>query len=270
MNKLLRMVGVAALFGGLMMAGGCGGGDGEAPVVTNPSATTNTFPVTINADGTATTATATTAATPPGTPGYLATVSATLPPNTLITARNCDGTPKVLTSPLSFTFTAPADSTATFSGTNGVPVPTGFTTLASTSGAVDVQLTGACSATFNPAIIITMPVPGKAVGSVIKVYTVTGTTYTLLGSPTVTNAGFVSFQVSNLSWKVCDPNPDPGSPTTTVLTTTTVEPTTTTTTGTTTIQPTTTVLTTTTTVEPTTVPTTSTTTIITGSPGGTP
>jgi hypothetical protein len=248
MDKLLRMVGLVALSGILMMAGGCGGGGDETPVVTptNPSVTAS-FTATINANGTATTgATATTAAAPPGTPGYLAGVSVTLPAGTIITA------PTALTSPLSFTFTAPADSTATFSGINGVPIPTGINALTSTSGAVNVQLTGAASATFNPAITITMPVPGKAVGSVIKVYTVTGTTYTLINNPAnalgwpVTTAGFVSFPVSSLSWKVGDPAPAPGGSTTTTTATTTVQPTTTTTTATTTVQPTTTTAVTTT------------------------
>lgn len=230
-----------------MMASGCGGGD-DAPVVTNPSATAS-FAATVNSDGTATTgATSTVVATPPGTPGYLENVRVTLPSNTVITAKNADGTPKALTAPLSFTFTAPADSSATGSGTNGVPPPTGFTTLASTSGAVDVQLTGAASATFSNPITITLPVPGKAVGELIKVYTVTGTTYTLLGIISVRPTGFVNFDVSSLSWKVGNPNPDPGTlttiPTTTVLPTTigttTVQPTTTTIAGTTTILPTTT------------------------------
>jgi hypothetical protein len=253
MSKVLKTGGLVALLGIVIMAG-CGGGGDDAPVVTNPSATSS-FTATINANGTATTgATATTAATPPGTPGYLAGVSVTLPANTLITASNA------LTAPLSFTFISPSDSTATFSGIKGVPVPTGFTALTSTSGAVDVRLTGAASATFNPAITITMPVPGKAVGAVIKVYTVSGTTYTLLGNFTVTTAGFVSFPVSSLSWKVCDPNPDPGGPTTTTTVTTTVQPTTTTT-----VQPTTTTTTATTTVQPTT--TTAVTTTITGSGG---
>ena len=115
-----------------MMAGGCGGGDDEAPVVTNPSATTS-FAATVNPNGSATTgANTTTVATAPGTPGYLATVSASLPPNTTITAKNADGSTKALTATPSITFTAPADSTATFSGTNGVPVPTGFLAVDST------------------------------------------------------------------------------------------------------------------------------------------
>jgi hypothetical protein len=207
MSKLLKIFGIVALFGALMMAGGCGGGD-EAPVVTNPSATTS-FAATPNANGSATTgANTTTVATAPGTPGYLATVSASLPPNTTITAKNADGTTDVLTATPSLTFTAPADSTATFSGTNGVPVGTGFVTVASTSGAVDVAITGAASATFNHPITITMPVPGKAVGTVIDIWSVTGTTYTLLGNFTVTagtTGSVVSFPVSSLSWKVCHP-----------------------------------------------------------------
>ena len=260
------MFSLTALFGTLMMAGGCGGGDDETPVVTNPSATTS-FAATANPDGTATTgAISTVVAAPPGTPGYLETVRVTLPPNTVITAKNADGTPKALTVPLSFTFTAPADSSATGSGTNGVPAPTGFTTLASTSGAVDVQLTGAASATFSNPITITMPVPGKAVGEMVKVYTVTGTTYTLLGIISVRPTGFVNFDVSSLSWKVGNPNPDPGTLTTTATTTvlptttgtTTVQPTTTTITGTTTVQPTTTTITATTTATTTILPTTTT------------
>ncbi len=122
-------------------------------------------------------------------------------------------------------------------------------TLTSTSGAVDVQLTGAASATFNPPITITMPVPGKAVNEMVKIYTVTGTAYALLGVINVRPTGFVSFDVSSLSWKVGDPNPDPNVSTTTTATTaatTTVLPTTTTTTvlpttiGTTTVPATTT------------------------------
>ncbi len=245
--KLLKTAGVAALLGALLIAGGCGGGGGgdAAPVVTNPSATTS-FTATANPNGTATTgANITTVAAPPGTPGYLGAVTVALAPNTVITAKNADGSTKALTATPAITFTVPADSTATVSGTNGVPVPTGFSTLTSTSGAIDVQIAGAASATFSSPITITMPVPGKAVGSVVVVYSVTGTTYTFLGSFTVTTPGFVSFPVTSLSWKVGDPNPDPLSPTTIV--TTTVPPTTTT------VQPTTT-----------TTPTT-----ITGSPGGT-
>jgi hypothetical protein len=222
MSKLLKMLSLTALLGAVMMAGGCGGGDDETPVVTNPSAT-NSFAATVNPDGTATTgAIYTVVAAPTGTPGYLETVRVTLPPNTVITAKNADGTQKALTTPLSFTFTAPADSSVTGSGTNGVPAPTGFTTLASTSGAVDVQITGAASATFSNPITITMPVPGKAVGEMIKVYTVTGTTYTLLDIISVRPTGFVNFDVSSLSWKVGNPNPDPGAVTTTVQPTTTV------------------------------------------------
>lgn len=258
MNRSLKILRLAALLGALTMTGGCGGGE-DAPVVTNPS-TANSFAATVNPDGTATTdaSLSTVVAAPPGTPGYLATVRVTLPPNTVITAKNADGTPKALTAPLSFTFTAPADSSATGSGTNGVPVPTGFTTLASTSGAVDVQLTGAASATFNPPITITMPVPGKAVGEMVKVFTAKGTEYTLIGIFSVRPIGFVNFDVSSLSWKVGNPDPDPGTLTT--IATTTVQPTTTTITGTTTVQPTTTTITGTTTVQPTTTTTTATTT----------
>ncbi len=204
MSKLVKMVGVAALFGALMMAGGCGGGGGdEAPVVTNPSANA-TIAATVNPNGTATTGSSTTnVAPPPGTPGYLAAVSATFPPSTVITAKNSDGTTKAMTAPPTMTFTAPADSSPTQSGTHGVPPQPGYT-LVTTSGAVNVQLTGAASATFNPPINVTMPVPGKAVGSVITVHAVKeGTTaYVLLGNFTVTTAGFVSFPVSDLCWEI--------------------------------------------------------------------
>ncbi len=285
MINFLKILGLASLFGALLMAGGCGGGS-DTPVVSNPSATA-VIAASVNPDGTATTgASATDVNTPTGTPGYLSTVSVRLSPNTVITAKNADGSIKPLTAAPSFTFTAPADASAAASGTSGVPVPTGFTTLASTSGAVDVQITGAASATFDPAITITMPVPGKAVGSVIKVYSVAGTTYTLIDNPSnplgwpVTTAGFVSFPVSTLSWKVGDPNPDPNSPTTTVPTTvpatTTILTTPTTSTSSTTIEgatttvpitvpttsaATTTVLTTTTVSTTTTAPSTSTTTV---------
>ena len=213
MSKLSKMFGLVALLGALLMVGGCGGDD--APVVTTPSAATS-FTATVNPDGTATTGpNPTVVATAPGTSGYLATVSATLSPNTVITARNADGTIKALTAVPSLTFTASSDSSATFAGIIDVPPTSGFLPLTSTSGAIDVQLTGAASATFNPAITITMPVPGKAVGALIDVYTVTGTTYSFLGSFTVTSAGLVSFPVSSLSWKVGDPNPDQNVPTTT-------------------------------------------------------
>ena len=188
-----------------MMAGGCGGGGDGAPVM--PSATTS-FAATVNPDGSATTgANATTVATAPGTPGYLAGVSVTLPPNTTITAKNADGSTKVLTATPSFTFTAPADSTATFSGTIGVPKSSqmGDVEVAFTSGAVDVQLTGAAAVSFDPAITITMPISGKAVGAVISVYTVMDTTYKPIRTGPVTTAGFFSFPVSSLSWKVCNP-----------------------------------------------------------------
>lgn len=270
MNRSLKILSLAALLGALTMTGGCGGGGGDdAPAATNPSVNAP-IAATVNPDGTATTGAITTVvAAPPGTQGYLQTVRVVLPPNTVITARNADGTPKALTAPLSFTFTAPADSSAAGSGINGVPVPTGFTTLTSTSGAIDVQLTGAASATFNPPITITMPVPGKAVNEMVKVYTVMGTAYSLLGVISVRPIGFVSFDVSSLSWKVGDPNPDPNAPTTTATTapTTTVLPTTIVTTTATTIAttmlPPTTTMTTvppttiaTTTVLPTTTPTT--------------
>jgi hypothetical protein len=210
MRKLLKMVGVTALLGALIMAGGCGGGGGGegTPVVTNPSVAAPVA-ATVNPDGTATTGTnVTTVAAPPGTSGYLATVSATLPPDTTITAKNADGTTQVLTAAPSLTFTAPADSSTTGSGIDGVPVPTGFVAVASTSGAVDVQLTGAASATFDPPITITMPVSNAQVGTVIDVWSVTGTTYTFLGNFPVTagtTGSVVSFPISSLSWKVCHP-----------------------------------------------------------------
>lgn len=205
MSKLLKMVGAAALFGALLMASGCGGGGGgdEAPVVTNPSATAPVA-ATVNPNGTATTgANTTTVATPPGTTGYLAEVSATLPPSTVITAKNADGTTKVMTAPPTMTFTVPADSSPTQSGTNGVPAPPGYT-LYNTSGAVNVQVTGAASATFNPPITVTMPVPGRAAGAVVTVHAVKegSTAYVLLGNFTVTTPGFVSFPVSDLCWHV--------------------------------------------------------------------
>ena len=206
MRKLLKMFGVVALFGAFLMAGGCGGGD-NAPGVTDPSVT-SPVAATVNPNGTATTgASITNVTTPAGTTGYLANVSVSLPPNTVITAKNADGTTKVLTAPPTMTFAAPADSTPTFSGVHGVPVPAGFTSLASTSGAVNVAITGAASATFSPAITITLPVPGKAVGSVIRVYSVKDgtTTYTLLGDFPVTTAGLVSFLVSDFCEFVGDP-----------------------------------------------------------------
>ncbi len=261
MGRLSKIVSLVALLGALIMVGSCGGGD-DAPVVVNPSAVAP-IAATLNPNGTATTgANTTTVATPPGTPGYLGAVTVTLAPSTVITAKNADGSAKAMTAAPSFTFTAPADSTTTFSGVNGVPAPTGFTTLTSTSGAIDLQLTGAAKAAFSPDITITMPVPGKDVGAVIEVYTVTGTEYELLGSFTVQSKGLVSFPVSSLSWKVGDPNPKPGAPTTaptTIPTTvpTTTPATTTITTGTTTVQATTTVPATT---VPTTTPATSTTT----------
>ena len=273
MSKLFKIVSLAALLGAMMMAGGCGGDD--APPVTTPSATTS-FAATVNPDGTATTGpNPTVVATAPGTSGYLATVSATLSPNTVITARNADGTRMALTAAPSFTFTASSDSSTTFAGIVDVPPTSGFLPLTSTSGAVDVQLTGADSATFIPAITITMPVPGKAVGAVIDVYTVTGTTYSFLGSFTVTSAGLVSFPVSSLSWKVGDPSPKPGASTTSVQPTTapTTAPTTivSTTTAATTILPTTvsTTVPATTTIVPTTIPTTIPTTVPTTVPATT-
>jgi hypothetical protein len=89
----------------------------------------------------------------------------------------------------------------------------GYQYTVSTSGAVDIELSGAASATFSPAVTITMPVPGKAIGSRIDVYTYTGIKYTYLTTRFITTAGFVSFPVSSLSWKVCDPvfpNSGPG------------------------------------------------------------
>jgi hypothetical protein len=210
MNRLSKMVSVAALLGALIMAGGCGGGGDEAPVVTNPSAT-SPIAATVNPNGTATTGSTTTnVAPPPGTPGYLAGVSASFPPSTVITAKNSDGTTKALTAPPTMTFTVPADSTPTHSGIIGLPVPSG-SRLVSTSGAANVAITGAASATFNPPITITMPVPGKAVGSAIQVYIIKEgtTTYTLLGSFTVTTAGFVSFSVSDFCFLEGDPDLEP-------------------------------------------------------------
>jgi hypothetical protein len=122
-----------------------------------------------------------------------------LSPSTTITATNADGTTKVLTAAPSFTFTAPADSTATFSGVHDFPFPSDSTRLVSTSGAIKVEITGAAHATFSPPITITMPVPGKAVGSVIKVFQSDGTTFTLLGSFTVATAEFVSFPVAHMA-----------------------------------------------------------------------
>ena len=208
MSKLLKMFGAAVLIGVLMMVGGCGGGD-DAVVVTDPS-TTSPIAATVNPNGTATTgATATTVATATGTTGYLATVSATLDPSTVITAKNAAGEIIKLTAAPSITFTAPADSTATSSGVHGIPVPAGVT-LASTSGAIRLEVAGAASATFVPPITIKMPVPGKADGSVIKVYQVDGTTWKLLGNYTATG-GFVSVPMASFTSLVGDPATVSGS-----------------------------------------------------------
>ncbi len=215
MSKLLKWSYLLLMLAIVMAVSGCGG---DARNESSHSAIAS-IDAAINPDGTATTgAHITIVATAHGAPECLANVSAMLPPGTTITAKNADGSTGALTAKPSFTFMAPADSSAAFSGTMGVPVPTGFTSLASVSGAVDVQLTGYASATFNPPITITMPVPGEAVGSVIAVYSVTGTTYTLLGRYTVTTAGFVSFPVSSLSWKVGNPVMDTSAPTTAATT----------------------------------------------------
>jgi hypothetical protein len=205
MGRSLKMCGLVPLVGALMMAIGCGGGGDGGPIM--PSATAS-FSATVNPDGSSTTGPNTTVvATPPGTPGYLAGVSVTLPPNTTITARNADGSTMVLTATPSFTFIAPADSTATFSGTIGVPKSSemGDVEVAFTSGAVDIQLTGAATATFDPAVTIKMPAPGKAVGEFVSVYNVRGTTYSQITRRAVTTAGSISFPGSSFSWKVGDP-----------------------------------------------------------------
>lgn len=202
MRKSFKMFGMAAMMGILMMAGGCGS-DGDP--VTQVTATL-AVPATISG-GTATTpaTTTTTLAPPAGTSTYLDAATVTLPPSTTITAKDAAGNTVPLTAAPSISITAPADASNIVSGVQAVPVPVGFTSVASTAGAINISLVGAASATFSPAITIKMPVPGKPVGAVVRVYTVSGSTYTLLGNYTVTTAGSVSFPITSLSWKVGDP-----------------------------------------------------------------
>jgi hypothetical protein len=72
-----------------------------------------------------------------------------------------------------------------------------------------VQIVGAASATFSNPITITIPAPGRAVGSLItSVYKNKndGNGYILLGGPfTVSAAGTIAVSVSDLCWFVGDP-----------------------------------------------------------------
>jgi hypothetical protein len=141
----------------------------------------------------------------------VANVAVTLPPSTVITAQNADGTTKILTSSPTFTFKAPGNATSTSAGTSGVPLPAtgGFTSVKSTALAINVEITGSERASFSNPITITLPVPGKATGAVITtvyMYKEGGNGYEVVGGPyTVAANGTIAVTISNLCWFVGDP-----------------------------------------------------------------
>jgi hypothetical protein len=190
---------------------GCGGGNDNYIPYTPAPVKATTAPIsgtTANADGTATTTTPATVVAPTNAPAAVAAVTVTLPADTTITAKDAAGKTVTLTAP-AFTIQAPANATTTSAGTSSVPVPTGYVSLQSTSVAIDVQIAGAASSTFSKPITIVLPVPGKAPGTVInKIYKNKddGKGNILVGGPyTVSAAGTISVEVSDLCWFVGDP-----------------------------------------------------------------
>jgi len=178
--------------------------------------------VTVSSDGSSATtgATAATVAAPATASAALKPITVTLPPATIITAKDAAGKPVTLTTAPTFTFQAPADATDKFSGT-----PPSELNIKSASVLIDVQITGSTSSTFSNPITIVLPAPGKAAGSTVeKVYKINGGIRTEVGGPyTVSSSGTISVTVSGLSLFVGDGIP---------LTTTTTIPVTSTTTTT--------------------------------------
>jgi hypothetical protein len=216
MKRLCKVCGSVVFLGLILLTGGCGGGSGggsSTPQVV--SVTSDAISgVTVNSSGTITTSssTATTVSAPAGATATVAKVAVSLPPATNITAKDATGNVIKLTQAATFTFKAPINATTSTSGTSGIPLPVtgGYTIVKSTSVAIDVQITGAASASFSNPITITLPVPGKAPGSVVTaVYQNKndGAGYSKLpGGPyTVSANGTIDITVSGLCWFVGDP-----------------------------------------------------------------
>jgi len=147
---------------------------------------------------------------PLGAPPAVAKVEVTIPAATTITAKDAAGKTVTLTAP-TFTFQAPGDASSKTAGIAYVPAPPGPTgfILDETSVAIDVQITGATSSTFDKPITIVLPAPGKAAGSTIgTLYQVKsdGTTTVIPpGNFTVSANGTITVEVSNLCWFIGDP-----------------------------------------------------------------
>jgi hypothetical protein len=212
MKILLKFLAVSGFLGMALSTGGCGGGGSTAP----STVSTVTSPISgaaVNNDGTATTSSTTTSVTAPANaPAAVASMTVSLPANTIITAKDASGNTIKLTSAPSFVFQAPVDSSTATAGISGVPLPVtgGFTAVRSAALAVDVQIAGAASATFTNPIIITIPAPGMSAGSVVNaVYQNKndGAGYSLIsGGPFIVSAnGTIAVSVSNLCWFVGDP-----------------------------------------------------------------
>ena len=216
MKRLVTILGTACFLGTLLLAGGCGGGGGASSPPPTPAPVSTSAAVsgaTLNTNGTATTSTTTTTvvSAPASAPAAVASVAVSLPPSTTITAQDVSGNVVPLTSAPTFTFSAPGNATTASSGTSSVPLPLtgGFTAVRSTAVAVNVEITGFKKATFSNPITITLPVPGKAAGTVIsQIYQNKddGNGYSLLGGPfTVSANGTIDITVSNLCWFIGDP-----------------------------------------------------------------
>ena len=216
MKRLWNMCGAAGFLGVVLLSGGCGGGGSSGPATVSAvsppisGATVNTGGA--NAGTVTTSPTATTTVTAPAdAPAAVAAVAVTLPPSTIITAKDASGATIALTAAPSFRFVAPANATTATSGTSGIPLPTtgGYKAVKSTAVAIDCTIVGAATATFSNPITLTLPVPGKAPGSVINaVYQNKndGKGYKLIGGPyTVAANGTIAVTVTNLCWLVGDP-----------------------------------------------------------------
>ena len=196
MRRSMKLFGPLALLAAVVVSLGCGGGGSEAPVI-NPEGITAAVQATVNANGTVTTGAVQTLV-PLNATGVLAQVAITVPANTVITAKNLDGSVKPLTAPPSFTFSVPADSTATTAGIYGLTPPPG-SQIASVAGALWVDITGAPLASFSNPVTVTIPVPGKTVGTVLPVIQIkeNSTTEITLGNFTVQRVGLLDITVSD-------------------------------------------------------------------------
>ena len=182
--------GTAAILGALLMVGGCGGG-GSSPVATNTTQLTATN-ATLNASGTLTTTAAVTATTADG-----ATAAITIPSGTIIT-----GSSNFTSLPVSINVSTPV------SGTSGMPnpLPASNLVLATTAGAVDVNIGGLNSVTFSGhPVTINIPVSDSTKLThpiVVDMNKNDGTGWHHLSTPGTLDPTekFVTITVTNLCW----------------------------------------------------------------------